>query len=238
MQTVDVIAHCFNYSRLLTLHLSALALRPPENTHVTSIICFTPSDTDTVAVLDYFRALSIRNVTIKPYPMVPERLFRRAIGRNELGKATQADFVFYSDVDYLLDGPTVDTAVAKMMAHGGKCLYYPQYPMQSISHEHGDSEIAKVTALGIYDIDRTKYEPMKLPCAIGGAQWISGNVTRQKGYLPDGHKFLEPEPVWRQTVCDTRARGWWGLPQHPMKIDGVYRIRHSIRGREQTGCKL
>lgn len=233
---VEVVTHCYRYPKLLTFHLSAYVLRPPKTKTLVSIY-WTPTDDTVRPVLEHFSGLSPNNITWNYVELPHEQLMRRAIGRDMACRSTVADYLLLSDADYLLSGEVIDAAVEEMSQHPPS-LCYPHTVMQSTSHELGDAEIAKVTEPGVYDYQPDRYTEIPLPRAIGGAQWIPRKTANEKGYLPKGHKFLNPEPVWRQTRCDTRARGYWGLPQLALDVRGVYRIRHSERGRENKDCVL
>lgn len=237
MKTVHVISHVWNYSRLACLHLSQYVLHPPKSVTAVVTVCFCPEDTETLNVLDYFGKIQVPNVVWHWKPMVKERLMRRAIGRDEVARESQADAVFFSDVDYLFTAGCLDAAVSAMSEYKEPKLFYPRKPVQSISHAHGDSEIAKVTSIGVYDIDPEKYQGIPIAKAIGGCQWILGSTAREKGYLPAGHRYLNPEPVWCRTREDTYARFHWGLDSVALRVSGVTRIRHSTRGRTDIGCR-
>ena len=236
MKTVRVVAHCWNYSRLLSYHLSALVLHRPQESHVVMTVCYSPCDKQTVDMLDFFADFKIPNVTWDWYPMEKNRLCRRAIGRNELARMGGTDFTFYADVDYILRGDVIDAAVQEI---GDRhALFYPRDVLQSKTHQDGDAEIERVTEPGLYELESSRYDIIKLDRPIGGAQWLRSDFLREKGYLPDGHKFLNPEPSWKRTYEDARCRGYWGLPWKPLDVQGVYRIRHSERGRETKGLSL
>lgn len=237
MKTVQVVNHVWNYSRLACLHLSQYVLHPPKSVTATVTICFCPEDTETLNVLDYFGKIEVPNVIWHWKPMAKERLMRRAIGRDEVARESQADAVLFGDIDYTYGRDCLDAIVAAMFEYKEPKLFYPRKPQQSVDHAAGDSEIAKVTSIAVYDLDHDKYHGVPLDRAIGGCQWIFGSTAREKGYLPAGHKFMQPAAEWQRTRCDPIARFHWGLPQVPLKVQGVTRIRHSTRGRTDIGCR-
>jgi hypothetical protein len=233
---IEICAHAFRYPRLLAFHLSGYVLHPPE-TETLVTICYSHSDSTVTPTLDYFGAIKAQNVEWRWLDLPHEQLMRRAIGRNMVCRTTDAEYLLLSDIDYILRGPVLDAAVDEMRTHA-PYLFYPRVPMQSISHEHGDAEIERVNEPGIYELDESRYTEISIDRPIGGCQWYPGDVARQKGYLPKGHKFLSPEPQWRQTRCDKHARGYSGLDSLGLSVEGVYRIRHSDRGRFNKDCVL
>lgn len=233
---IELCAHCFRYPRLLTLHLSGYVLHPPKTETVVTI-CYTKSDETVTPVLDYFGAIKVPNVEWRWLDLPHDHLMRRAIGRDMVCRTTEAEYLLLSDVDYVLRGSVIDAAVDEMRTYEPH-LFYPRYPMQSISHAHGDSEIEKATIPSVYELDESKYTEIAIDRPIGGCQWYPGDTARKKGYLPKGHKFLNPEPVWRTTREDSRARGFSGLVNKGLSVRGIYRIRHSERGRENSECVL
>lgn len=233
---IEICSHCFRYPRLLTLHLSAYVLYPPKS-EVVVTVCYSKSDKTVLDTLDFFSGIKVPSVTWRWMDLPHNQLMRRAIGRDMVCRTTDAEYLLLSDIDYVLRGHVIDAAVEEMRA-SKPALCYPRLPLQSISHEHGDSEIEKVIHPAIYDIDESKYAEIKIDRPIGGCQWYPGDVARKRGYLPKGHKFLNPEPVWRQTREDGRARGYSGLDNKALSVSGVYRIRHSDRGRENKECVL
>lgn len=244
MLAVQTVAHAFNYERCLTFHLSALYLHPPQTCRVTATIFHAPpaDDAPTSAILAYFAALPPpANVTLDFRELPPAQLCRRAIGRNLAARATAADFVLFSDVDYLFGENAIDCAAQAMQAacaSGPKVMHVREL-RSSIDHPAGDAELARV------DLDRLelveplpeRYTTSGLHTAIGGSQYIPGDLARAKGYLPEGHRFLREADGWKRTFCDRAARGWWEAPVVAINVPNVWRIRHGKRGRTDHGCR-
>jgi hypothetical protein len=102
MLLLETVAHCWQYERCLAFHLSAFLLHPPADCRLRATVYFTPKDFPVVATLEHFAAQPLpANVEWNFQPIGPGRLRRRAIGRNLAALATPADFVLFSDVDYL-----------------------------------------------------------------------------------------------------------------------------------------
>lgn len=246
MPTVEVVSHCWNYSRLLTFQLSAFALHPPVKHDVKATVFYSPDDVDTARVLNFFDGLPIPRVTWNFRPLETPKLLRRAIGRNSAALQSTADVVLFTDCDYIYREGSLDQIVDAMRSgeNVDKRIGYVRRHHASISHEFGDAEIAEVVAVRsvhAVDVNLERYELSKLNRPIGGSQIVSGDFARAHGYLPLSRKFQRPAREWKRTFEDRAYRGYCnslGLEDFPIDCLPVYRIRHSKRGRFDIGVKL
>jgi hypothetical protein len=100
MRTVDLIVHCWRYSRALNYLLSSLVLYPPKRVQVDAMVCFSADDAPTCGVLDYFgRAKLPETVKNSRRPLGLPELLNRTIARNIGAKKTTADLVWFLDGD-------------------------------------------------------------------------------------------------------------------------------------------
>lgn len=243
---IQYVASCWNYSRIATLSLSQFVLFPPLDHTCTVTICYCrDADPETAAVLDHFAANHApRGIVWDFRDFERRRLMRRAIARNEIAKSTDADFVLFSDVDYMPSSPEcLDETAAKIAERTThkQLLMFPRFVRSSIDHSAGDSEIQKVTDVSVYSLERGKYRRAKLPRSIGGTQWVSGETARRFGYLPALRRFHRPADNWRRTFEDSAYRRFLArhsIFQAAIDVDGWHRIRHSKRGRFDIGVKL
>jgi hypothetical protein len=240
---LEIVAHAWRYERALTFHLSALVLYPPAHCRALAVIYYAPDDLPVIDTLNFFARLprpsSPPAVEFDFRPLAPELLCRRAIGRNMAARETRADFVLFSDVDYLYGPGALDSAAEKLAEanqNGPKCCY-SIYLQSSIDHAAGDAELARVDRPQVIAVDPSQYEPQRLVTAIGGSQWIPGSLAREKGYLSDGHRYLRPVDTWQRTFCDAAARRNWLAPIVGLEVPNVYRLRHSLRGRFDRDCR-
>ena len=246
MPTIEVVSHCWNYSRLLTHQLSAFALYPPTKCDVTATVFYSPDDADTVRVIKFFDGMPIPKVTWNFRPLETPKLLRRAIGRNMAALWSNADIVMFTDCDYIYREGALDTIVEAMQGgeNTDKRIGYVRRHRASISHELGDAEIAEVNVhdrMHAYDVVLDRYEPSKLTRPIGGSQIVFGNFARVHGYLPHSRRFQRPAGEWKRTFEDRAYRGYCnglGMDDFPIDCPAVYRIRHSKRGRFDVGVKL
>lgn len=239
MPSLELCNHVHLYDRLATYFLSAIVQHPPARCAVKVTICYSPDDEQTAAVLLHFGALAIPNVTWNWHAMDRPRLCQRAIGRNECALATDADFFLMGDIDYSFQDGALDTAADAMTAaaSGGARLMFPRVVMQSRSHELGDAAIAAVAAPGLVAIKPEDFQPVRMNRAIGGCQWVTGDVARELGYLP-GTRFQKPSGKWLRTHSDQIYRKWLNTRGMAIDVPGIYRLRHGERGRRKLGLRL
>lgn len=242
MRTLQTVNHVWKYWRLATLHLSALALHPPQACRVICTICHAPAadDPQTAAVLRYFGALLVENVRWDFQEMPARELCRRAIGRNRACLASRADFVLLGDIDYIFGPGALDAAAEAMPAacRDAPAIMFPREILSSIDHARGDAEIARVQRPQILDLDPAGYAPVRQPRAIGGSQWFPGDFARERGYLRDSRRYQRPADEWQRTHEDRIARMASGLPSVAIDVPEIRRVRHSVRGRFDIGVEL
>jgi hypothetical protein len=233
---LEIVSHCWQYTRLLTYQLSSLVLHQPMRCRVTMTVCHTPSDFRTVQSLHYFHHLMTKpNLTLNPLSLPREHLMRRAIGRNIAARASQADWVWFADCDHTFGTGCLDALAAVASGTQDVDLLYPRIVLKNRLHALGDKAIAKVVGPGLYEIDREDFEPVEHNRAIGGIQIARGSRVRQEGYCPD--IYQQPEADWKQTKEDPHFRKQIGNGRGVL-IPNLYRIRHSRCGRETKGIEL
>lgn len=237
---IEIVTSCWRYDRCLTYHLSALVLDPPT-APVRATVYFTEEDDATVATLDYFAQRGIPGVSLAFRPLPRQSLMRRAIARDDAAKRTQADWLIFTDVDYLYSGTALREIQAELFGADDRKLYFTRNIL-STSQEAGDALIAAVTAPGVYATDGASFEAATLPRAIGGSQIVSGQVAKEVGYLPGHKRFHKPHDTWRRTYEDKAwrqaiAANHQVYAARLTAASKVARIRHSKRGRFDQGCR-
>lgn len=245
MVQIETVAHAYRYERALTFHLSALVANPPTACTVRAIIYHSADDRPVVDALEFFSRVKRPSFPLAVQfdfrPLPEPQLLRRAIGRDAAARTTTADFILFADVDYLFGDGALD-AIAEQLSQAnrsGPVICYPRHVLQSIDHERGDAELARVDPENpqLIEIEPSRYEVARLPRVIGGCQWIPGSLGREKGYLPPGHRLLRPADEWKRTFCDRAAVRHWNVPVVSVDVPNVIRIRHSRRGRFDIGCR-
>lgn len=236
---LEIVSHCWHYSRLLTYQLSSLLLHPPQETRVLMTVCYTEEDVETALVLQYFAGLPLApGITIRGWSLQRERLLRRAIGRNLAALATRADWVWFADCDYVFGEGALD--------HLGKCvdgvdarLVFPRTVMVNRTHALGDQAIAaasghpRVCAVNVFD-----FEPHIQRRAIGGIQITRGDVARERGYLRNSLIHEQRPATWQRCREDSWFRKDLRTQGVPLDLPNVFRIRHSCCGRRDAELRL
>lgn len=224
---LEIITHCWKFSRVLAYQLSSLALNPPQRLAVVVNVMYSEDDEPTVKMLQFFHG----KVPLKESPLPHSQLFRRAYGRNIAAKATQADLVWFCDADYVFGTACLDSLAGKTFADDQ--IYYPREILENLTLELGDEYALRVTGPNIYPVDPADFQPRKMRKAIGGLQIVTGDTARKDGYC-DGCKVSHETDrcSWHNlTMGDQVYRGMMGVNRGtPISLPNLRRIRQSQRG--------
>ncbi|MCI0364502.1 MAG: hypothetical protein L0219_11495 [Phycisphaerales bacterium] len=228
---LEIVSHCWHYSRPLTFQLSSLYLYPPSETMVTMTVFHSETDRNTAEVLHFFkRQPAPIKITLRTWPLPPDRITRRMIGRNLAALATEADWVWFTDCDYIFRAGCLD-ALSRWSAAPDELLFFPKYTYVSRTHEDGDRELARVASqVCLVDVDPKGYVAKRLGRAIGGIQIVRGELARRTGYCRQSRYQEIPSTTWAPNHDDIWFRRSLGTAGVPMDVPEVYRIRHSTRG--------
>ena len=228
---IQIVTHCYaeqlpQYASFLAVHLESV-LNCPDFVDV--IICCTDSDDRVFNVLAQYtdRFQSRLRVCFLPLPM----LGRRAIGRNINALDTQADLVWFADVDYFWR-PECFLSLRQWWESSPLPKPVLAYPgtIWTQSNEHvGDALLETLGDGG--EIDTSDFEPKHYGKAIGGIQIISGDYCRKFGYCNHTRKVspLQPGATLFHTTEDSLVRKMCAKQGKIVEIDlpGVYRLRHT-----------
>ncbi len=235
MMRVELVTHCYHYPRLLRYHLSSLVMWPPEGVELTVTICFTLDDSATADVLESFARRVAPGVRWNWLPLSPREVCRRSIGRNRAALATTADWVWFCDVDYWF-GAECWPALA-LLPPPRKPLIYPRHVWMHKCRSLGDACIAATDSdSGLIVAERADFTPIRMRRAIGGLQITRGERCRQRGYLRDSRHWQTPpeRAVFQKCREDLSFRRECGTSGQGVDLPGVYRIRHSRKGRDDA----
>lgn len=237
---IEIVSHCYSgpavpiYHHLLKLQMQSLLKSYKPWTEIIYTLFAAHGDINTRFAFRMMQPiLEEAGIECRCIVLDPELIFRRAIGRNQAAKATKASVVWFTDVDYLFPGRALQQAMdASLIAHSE--VIWPETVYIHEQHAYGDSLIRQVEETGDVEVNYAKFVPRREHKAIGGIQIVNGNYCRKHGYL-DGTDWVKPVSSDRgflRCQCDTAFRR--SLPQPPTKvrIDDVYRIRHSKAGRD------
>jgi len=236
---VELVTHCYRYPTLLRFHLSSLLLQPPRQTQLMVTVFYADEDGETRSVLEWFGEQPVPNITWRWWRLPVLELCRRSIGRNRAALTTEADWVWFCDVDYWFDERCWETFARGFPAEAQ--LVYPDTVAMHRTRELGDAciEATRCSRLPV-QAELSGFEPQRMPRAIGGVQIVRGDVCREHGYLRHSRRAQSPAPEPEFTQCreDVWFRRQLGTAGLRTAIPGIYRIRHSKAGRNTPGLVL
>jgi len=120
MKTIEIITHCWRYSRVLNYQLSSLALHPPKHVKAYAHVFYSHDDKTTRNAIDWHLRNGIGGTMAGAITYHGETtwamasalptalLLNRAIGRNLAAKHTRADIVWFCDADYFFGEGALD----------------------------------------------------------------------------------------------------------------------------------
>ncbi|MEN6507121.1 MAG: glycosyltransferase family 2 protein [Planctomycetaceae bacterium] len=229
MRTLQIVSHCWQYSRVLQYQLSSLVLYPPANIAVQMTVFAALDDDRTTAVLNAFAArLPALNIQIQP----PEELLKRGIGRNIAAIGSTADVLWFADCDYFF-GPGCLDSLADLPLDG-QPLFFPEETLYNATRASGDEYARRAQdPAAVVDIDPADFVPHRTRKAIGGMQIVPGAVARKRGYCPDSRRHQKPATgtAWAHNTSEDRLfRAILGTEGWSWPIPACYRIRQSVPG--------
>ncbi len=250
---IDIVSHCYamkyeHYSAALDFQLSSFVFHPPKDCQVTATICYCPRDTLTQKVIDWFSLHT--SLALRLIHLDPSRLGRRAIGRNLAAKGTQADIVWFADVDQVYDEGCLDRLAAMEWADDTVMIYPKDIKIhrnhaigdvalnRARSTWDGDHRIAVEGEIGyLIEVDKNDFIDKHYSTAIGGVQIIKGFFARAYGYLDNHPKWQKPtDGSFAACKCDVAYRKFCKRLGKVVGVDlpGMYRLRHSQAGHGRT----
>lgn len=229
--SLEIVSHCWQYAHLLAYQLSSLVLYPPARLAVTVTVFHAAEDAETVALLRYFGARDIPNVTWNWQVLPRGRLFRRAIGRNLAARATRCDWIWFTDCDVVFHAGCLD-GLGDALQGRREALVFPREERCSGLLVPTDP-LLQATQGGprIADIDATRFSARQRGRATGPLQITHGDVARACGYCESLAAYQRPSRYWPK-LREDRAFRWLLRTQGvPIEVPGVYRIQHLSKGR-------
>jgi hypothetical protein len=169
---------------------------------------------------------------VKAISLFRGELGRRCIGRNMAALQTDADLVWFADVDQVYHRGCLDR-LAAMDWPGEASMIFPQWIEIHKDHATGDRYAEAVVEPRLVDIDPDDFIPKKYHRAIGGVQIVGGDFARDHGYLDDDPKWQKPrtdgKPFagFRDDIEYRKFCQQLGVIV-PVDLPGMYRLRHSV----------
>ena len=233
MPDVHVVVHCYaaelpQFAAFLRCQLSSLVLYPPGVDYLIEVR-FNPDDRATLDVVNFFAVELGTRIGLSPM-QPPERLFRRAIGRNEAALSSHADLVWFSDCDYLFGPGCLDRMWQSWNdLDRFASMLFPEQILTMSSHQDGDL-LASQELNRVVGIPFSLFVPQRVKKAFGGLQIVPGSLARKHGYL-DGHRryqkpLSKPFANFHDDIAFRKAMLKIG-PIVPIDVPHLYRIRHT-----------
>lgn len=250
--SIRIVTHAYAiqfplYAVFLRSQLSSLVIQPIESVPVKITVCCLEEgeDPEIETVLEDFLDLQFHGV-LSTHRMTREKLFRRAVGRNEVALQSMEDLIWFCDADYYMGQGCFDAIWEQWCSFPDPkpIFIWPRTTWIHLNHDVGDEFIeASYSERGLIDPteDQTKFKRMRYDFAIGGLQIMNGEHARTHGYL-NGTKWTDPITDWDgpvttaedvkfRKVCKSIGDG------HDAAIDvpELYRLRHSETGLSKRG---
>ncbi len=235
--SLEIVSHCWNYAHLLDFQLSSLVLYPPKNVSVTMTVFYCREDQATIDMLAYFAQRELENVQWNWRALPRQHLFRRSIGRNHAARNTGADWIWFTDCDLMFRDQTIDVLGDLLQGSQDK-LVHPSFervtPLLPDDHPmlHTDSHEP-----AIVDIDSSLFYRLERTRATGPLQIVHGDVARANGYCESLPLYQTPSEKWCKAHEDRAFRWLLRTDGTALELPGVYRIRHTTKGR-YTGAAV
>ncbi len=237
---IEIVSHCWQYSRLLAYQLSSLILYPVADARITMTIFHASEDHDTCRLLSFIGEHAPANVTWQFRLLPKEQLFRRAIGRNLAALETQADWVWFTDCDLTFQAGCLD-ALNTVLQGSRESLVYPAVEAKSDVYTGNDAvEGNTVSALALdepalLELPATAWRAWPVTRATGPLQITHGDVARRVGYCNAVSYYQQPCSHWQKATEDRVFRWLLGTQGTPIDIPGACRVQHADKGRYVAG---
>lgn len=230
---LEIVCHCWRYAHFLSYQLSSLVRHPTNKLDITMTVFHVPEDEAVRKVLDYFAAIDVPGVSWNWQPLPREKLFRRSIGRNMAAKATEADWIWFTDCDILFYKDCLDTLADRLQGRDD-ALVFPEIGLGTTLLADDDEILEKGRkAPAVLEIPLEDFTPYggKRDKAKGPHQITHGDIARACGYCETIGLYQRPADRWRKTYEDRAFRWLIGTHGTPLDIPSVCQIRHIAKGR-------
>lgn len=232
---VEVVSHCWQYAHFLAYQLSSLVHFPPNHLHLTMTVCYCPEDEGTRRLLEYFEQMTVSNVTWNWVAFRKEQLFRRGIGRNHAALNTRADWVWFTDCDVMFRDGCLDALAEALQGRRDALVFPAEERCTELLREDNPILQQGAGAPALVDVDDSAFTARFPSRATGPLQIAHGDVCRAVGYCRSLSLYQTPSDRW-QKAHEDRAFRWLVRSQGvPVRLPGVYRIRHVQKGRYSGG---
>ena len=235
--SLEIVTHCWQYSHFLIYQLSSLVNHRTDKLDVTMTVYHAPEDESVLRVLRFFEDIDVPGVSWCWRPLPRERLFRRSIGRSLAARATQADWIWFTDADIVFYKSCLSTLADTLQGRDDTLVHPRTILGTSLLPE--DHEILRQgrAAPAVRDVPIQEFRPYNgiHDKAKGSFQITHGDMARAFGYCESIGLYQRPAARWRKTYEDRAFRWLLGTNGTPIDIPGVCQIRHAAKGRYRPG---
>lgn len=228
--TLEIVSHCWQYSRMLVYQLSSLVHYPPTKLSLRVTVYYAESDADTVALLKFIGEHHVPNVVWNWQPLPESKLFRRSIGRNHAALATQADWIWMTDCDIVFHQGCLDS-LAEVLCGKTDALVFPRDVLVTDLLPDSAPMLSGQQVLALKKIDMDLFYVSRRDRAKGPFQIIHGDVARAIGYCDQIGLYQTPAAHWCKCYEDRALRWLVGTQGTPVDIVNACQIRHIEKGR-------
>lgn len=237
--SIEIVSHCWRYSRLLAYQLTSLVDHAVTEADVTVTVFHASEDVATVRLLEFFAARPAANVTWRWRALPPDRLFRRAIGRNLAAKESGADWLWFTDCDLTFQANCLDSLNAALQGRTD-ALVYPRVegktdayatPGRVPGEPCGDASGNELDRPRLLRVEPADFVPHAVTRATGPLQICHGDVARAVGYCDAVPYYQRARPRFAKATEDRMFRWLLGTQGQPIDVDGVCRVQHVEKGR-------
>ena len=229
--TIEIVSHCWRYSRLLSYQLDSLIRHPIDNARVVMTVFYSAEDTSTSDLLSLAASRSVSNVEWNWQALPKEQLFRRSIGRNVAALNSSADWIWFTDCDQTFQSGCIDNLNEALQGRTD-ALVYPEIEFRT--QAYGKEDLINQNTLEkaeLLQAPMDRFQPYPVKRATGPLQITHGDVARHNGYCADVPFYQQPATQFQKATEDRVFRWLLGTQGEPVSIDGVYRIQHVEKGR-------
>jgi hypothetical protein len=222
---IEIVTHCYAvrvgfYAKMLRRQLESLV----DYEDIRFTLCVYKNDRKTLnAVEPYLDLLDVKVLALSKTLMS-----RRCFGRNIAARGSEADIVWFSDVDQMFREGILDR-LKHTIWDNGTVMVFPR--MEKRCRNRITMKYLKYPDM---EINPNCFKDWYILKPIGAMQIVRGNFARKHGYIPNCIIERNREPFSRTCNDDVVYRRFCATKGDFKRtyLPGVYRFLHHIRGRE------
>jgi len=235
---IEIVSHCWQYSRLLAYQLGSLVHHPVRDATVTMTVFYAMEDKSTADLLHHAAEHNVSNITWNWQPLSKSQLFRRCIGRNRAALASRADWVWFTDCDMTFQDGCIDSLNAALQERTD-ALIFPRVEAKTDVYSENDLITQNtIDTPELLQVPKALFTEHVVDRATGPLQITHGDVARANGYCRDVPFYQQPAAHFQKATEDRLFRWLLGTQGVPVDVKGVCRIQHAVKGRYQKGSTV